>query len=87
MSNTALPHKKSIQQVVLAEDDLAAKFLIFHGASVTIATDDTGDTALHLIAAYSYTTTPAETLSTMVQVGHLIMDKGCDPNAQNNKGL
>lgn len=71
----------------LAGDDYSARFLLEHGASVSLATPDNGDTALHMIATCSPDTTMEDTLTAMVDIANLLLDRGLDPNLQNNKGL
>lgn len=74
-------------RLFLAGDDYAARFLLEHGASVSLATPDNGDTALHMIATCSPDTTMEDTLTAMVDIANLLLDRGLDPNLQNNKGL
>ncbi|XP_054279848.1 rabankyrin-5-like [Macrosteles quadrilineatus] len=68
-------------------DDYAARFLLEQGASVSLTTPDNGDTALHMIAACSPDTTMEETLTAMVDIAKLLLDRGLDPNLQNKKGF
>lgn len=67
---------------------MAAKFLLERGASVSIVTPERADTALHLIASSSPDDTcPEDSNNLLVTVAKILLDKGLDPNIQNNKGL
>lgn len=71
----------------LVGDGVAAKFLLERGASVSIVTPERGDTALHLIASSSPDTTSDDSADLLVAVAKMLLDKGLDPNIQNNQGL
>ena len=73
--------------VLFVGDGYAAHFLLEHAASVSIATPERGDTALHLISICSPETTSEETVSAMTSVAKRLLDRGLDPNLQNKKGL
>nr|CAD7590659.1 unnamed protein product [Timema genevievae] len=69
-------------------DCYSARFLVDHGASLSIATPDTlGNTALHIIASYSPSSIKDDTLAEMTEVARFMLDKGLDPNIQNKQGL
>jgi ankyrin repeat protein len=68
-------------------DGFTARFLLENGASVSIVTPERGDTALHMIASSSPDMSPDESMSVMNSVAKMLLDKGLDPNMQNNQGL
>nr|CAD7392724.1 unnamed protein product [Timema cristinae] len=69
-------------------DCYSARFLVDHGASLSIATPDTlGNTALHIVASYSPNSIKDDILAEMTEVARFMLDKGLDPNIQNKQGL
>lgn len=78
-----------LHRAVERGDGYSATFLLEHGASVSIATPERGDTALHLIASTSPhpETSSEETVSAMATVARHLLDRGLDPNLQNNQGF
>lgn len=76
-----------LHRAVERGDGYAAQFLLEHAASVSIATPERGDTALHLISTCSPETTSEETVSAMTSVAKHLLDRGLDPNLQNKQGF
>nr|CAD7198174.1 unnamed protein product [Timema douglasi] len=69
-------------------DCYSARFLVDHGASLSIATPDTlGNTALHIVASSSPNSIKDDILAEMTEVARFMLDKGLDPNIQNKQGL
>jgi ankyrin repeat protein len=73
--------------LIVAGDQYSASFLIDHGASVATVTPDLGNTALHMIASYSPSTSDPDVITAMTDVARQILEKGLDPNLQNKQGL
>jgi ankyrin repeat protein len=71
----------------VAGDKYSASFLISHGASVATVTPELGDTALHMIASYSPSTSEIDVITAMTDVARQMLEKGLDPNLQNKQGL
>jgi len=73
--------------VFFTGDGFTARFLLEHNASVSIVTPERGDTALHMIASSSPDMSPDDSMSAMNSVANMLLEKGLDPNMQNNQGL
>jgi ankyrin repeat protein len=73
--------------LIVAGDQYSASFLIDHGASVATVTPDLGNTALHMIASYSPSTSDPDVITAMTDVARQMLEKGLDPNLQNKQGL
>jgi hypothetical protein len=54
---------------------------------VATVTPELGDTALHMIASYSPSTSETDVITSMTDVARLMLEKGLDPNLQNKQGL
>lgn len=68
-------------------DGFAAEFLLDNGCEVNVTSRKTGDSALHLIATYSEsTTTDDRTYKDMLAVGIRLIDGGAKINIQNGRG-
>ncbi|XKL64859.1 hypothetical protein PGB90_004945 [Kerria lacca] len=76
-----------LHRAVERGDWFSARFLLEHGASISIVTPERGDTALHLIASSSPDTSPDDSTNVMTSVAKMILDKGLNPNLQNNQGF
>ncbi|XP_069684015.1 rabankyrin-5 [Periplaneta americana] len=76
-----------LHRAVERGDGFSASFLIGHGASVATVTPELGDTALHMIASYSPTTSETDVMTAMTEVARQMLEKGLDPNLQNKQGF
>ncbi|XP_067015008.2 rabankyrin-5 [Anabrus simplex] len=76
-----------LHRAVERADSYSASFLIEHGASVSTATPDQGNTALHMAASYSPHTAEECTITAMTDVAKQMLAKGLNPNLQNKEGF
>jgi ankyrin repeat protein len=68
-------------------DEYSAKFLLDHDCDVNLTTEDTGDTALHILCTYAKDSCSNETYKNMLNVGKNILSKSnVAINVQNKKG-
>lgn len=67
-------------------DGFAAHFLLEKDCDVNLTSRVTADTALHLVCTYSEKSCDAETLTEMISVGKVLLEKKADPNVQNRRG-
>lgn len=68
-------------------DDYAAEFLIEHGATVGAVTPEHGNTALHMVASLSPSTTGDATIIAMTGIAQKLLKQGLSPNMQNRQGF
>lgn len=67
-------------------DGFSAQFLLDKECDVNLTSKLTADTALHIVCTYSEKSCENDTYKDMVLVGKALLQKGADPNLQNNRG-
>lgn len=67
-------------------DGFAAQFLLENDCDVNLVSKKSADTALHLVCTYSEKSCDADTFRDMVMVAERLIQKGADPNMQNQRG-
>uniref|UniRef100_F6V980 Uncharacterized protein n=2 Tax=Ciona intestinalis TaxID=7719 RepID=F6V980_CIOIN len=68
-------------------NEFSALFLLNNGASVNLATHDSGNTALHIAASVKFGHDSKHDMDSITRITSLLLKKGANPNLSNSLGF